>query len=227
MLKMMLEEIGCEVTAIFDSGDELLKKFRPDLADILIMDIHLSGSLNGVDTSVELMKISAAPVIFITNETDGHIRKRAIHETNAVYYLSKPFEELDICVAIDMALKSLKKEVMLSKQDHPSYLVNDSLFIRDGFGFKKVLIAEILYLKADGSYSLLVSKEFSKIYTENLSFLAEKFAFAKELIRVHRSYIVNINYIQKIKYNTLWINNEEIPIGKTYIDALKNIYRFV
>jgi DNA-binding LytR/AlgR family response regulator len=57
--------------------------------------------------------------------------------------------------------------------------------------------------------------------------LEVKLAFAKNLLRVHRSYIININYITKIQDNRLWIDDEEIPVGVTYKKELSDLIRFI
>ncbi len=227
-LKVIIEGMGYQVPAIFDSGLEVLKAFRPDFADIVIMDIHLAGPINGVDTSVELKKISPVPVIFVTNNINDAVRKKAIYETNAVYYLSKPFAGSDIRTAIDLALKSLKSDSLAVRHPYEaSYLLSNSIFVKDGSGFKKVPLHDVLFLKADGGYCQFVMRDTSILFSENLSYMEEKLGFARELLRVHRSYIVNINYIQRIHDNRLWIDEIEIPIGKTYRESTKDRFRFL
>jgi DNA-binding LytR/AlgR family response regulator len=89
------------------------------------------------------------------------------------------------------------------------------------------MISDILFLKADGSYCQLKSKECTITFSENLRFLERKLDFAKEFVRIHRSYIVNVNSIQRVHENRLWIADTEIPIGKTYKNMMGNIVRFI
>ena len=226
-LKLQLESMDYEVVDIFTSGTETIENFKPGFADIIMMDIQLAGGTNGIDTSIEIRKISTAPIIFITNVSDERTRKKAINETNAVYYINKPFSKQDISTAIDFALKSIKREELMVRSNENSYLLKDCIFVKNGFGFKKVMIADILYLKADGSYCELKLKENTVTFSENLSFLEKKLDFASELVRVHRSYVVNIHRIQRIHENRLWVGDDEIPIGKTYKNLLDNIVRFI
>lgn len=225
-LKLTLINLGYQVPAIFTSGAETLKSYYPGFADIVIMDIHLAGNMNGIDTSVAIGKISSVPIIFITNSKDENIAKKAIKDANAVYYLSKPFSKLDIMAAIDIAIKSLKTNEIKAKEDKPSYLLNDCIFVKHTHGFKKLLLKDILFLKAEGSYCELMFKDSKITFSENLSFFEDKFAFAKEMVRIHRSFIVNINCISRVHENRVWINNTEIPIGKTYKNTLNELMRF-
>ncbi|MES2109591.1 MAG: response regulator transcription factor [Bacteroidota bacterium] len=233
-LKVMLENMGYEIPAIFISGEATLENFKPGFADIIIMDIQLADNTNGIDTSIEIRKISTAPIIFITDNQDEYLRKKAIYETNTVQYLTKPFNELDISIAIDLAIKALKgHNLSISKANESSYLINDCIFVKDNQGFKKIMLEDIMFLQADGSYCYLtyrntdINASETVMYSENLSFLEEKFKFANELVRVHRSFIININSIKKIKENRLWIDDKEIPIGKTYRNEIKDRFRFI
>jgi DNA-binding LytR/AlgR family response regulator len=227
-LRMMLESLGYEVPAIFNSGLEVIKNFRPGFADIVIMDIELANNTNGIDTAIELKKICDPPIIFITNNTDERVRKKAIYETSALHYVAKPFSKLDISIAIDLTLKlSADKEGTSKKTNEFSHLMNDSIFVKDGSSFKKIMISDIRFLKADGSYCNLFYKNNNILFSENLSFLEGKLSFAKSLLRVHRSYIINVNYIKKIQENRLWIDDEEIPIGITYKKELSDLIRFI
>jgi DNA-binding LytR/AlgR family response regulator len=228
-LRMMLESLGYEVPAVFSSGTEAIRNFKPGFADIVIMDIELADNTNGIDTAVELKKICDPPVIFITNNRDEQTHKRAIKNTNALHYLTKPFTKLDINIAIDLTLKLAGEKAIASKQENrSSYLLNDCIFVKDGSGFQKIMVNDIRFLKAEGSYCDLFYNSHNKImFSENLSFLEGKLSFAKSLIRVHRSYIINVNYIRKIQENRLWIENEEIPIGITYKKDLQDVIRFI
>lgn len=216
-LKLMLQDLGYEVPAVFRSGKEFLASFKEDMADMIMMDINLADNTNGIETSKTLSRYSNIPIIYITNNLDEKIRKKAIQETNARYYIHKPFQPNDICSAIELTLKFLKGEhLTVAKSNEASYLHQDSIFIKHGYSFKKIKLSEILFFKADGSYCDLYCKDSHFSFSENLSFFEQKLHFVPELVRVHRSYIVNLNHIDKIHENRLWIRDEEIPVGKTY-----------
>lgn len=232
-LKIMLAQMGYEISGTFASGKEALDHFTPGFADIVIMDIHLKGRMNGVETSMGIRELSTAPIIYVTDNTDEALRKKAIYETNTVQYLTKPFTKMDIAIAIDLALKVLKKhELQVQQAKESSYLVDDFIFVRDNQVFRKLPVADILMLKAEGSYCKLVYKGEKNslkelLFSDNLSFLEERLRFAKCLYRVHRSYIVNVHHLKKVQENRLWVEDIEVPIGKTYKNDIRNKLRFV
>jgi DNA-binding LytR/AlgR family response regulator len=228
-LSILLEGLGYEVVDIYSSGSEALKNFKPRMADILFMDIHLADHLNGVETAMGLNKISDIPVIYLTETRDEHLRKKAIYETNTAHYLNKPFNKTAIKTAIDFALKLLKTyEFAGLKPDNDAYLLKDCIFLKNGLGFKKVMISDIMFLEADGSYCKFNLKDNkTQVFSENLSYFGEKLGFARELVRIHRSFIVNINHVERVHENRVWVNGLEIPIGRTYRNELIEKLRFV
>jgi len=228
-LKILFEGLGYEVVAIFTSGAAVLKDFRQGMADILFMDIHLGNSTDGINTAIELRKISEIPIIYLTQNQDEYLRRKAIYETNAVHYLTKPFSKADICTAIDFALKSLKVfEFAASKPADNAYFLKDGIFLKNGLGYKKIMIADIMFLEADGSYCKFTFKDNkTQMFSENLSYFGEKLDFAKELVRIHRSFIANINYIERVHENRVWVAGTELPIGRTYRNELVEKFRFI
>lgn len=231
-LKIMLEQMGYLVPAIFTNGKEVLDNFTPGFADIVIMDIHLKGKLNGVDTALGLREVSTAPIIYVTDNTDDALRRKAIAETNTVQYLTKPFTKAQIVTAIDLALKDIRRHELLNQAGQSSYLTDDFIFVRDNQLFRKLSIPDILLLKAEGSYCKLVYKAEKNttreiLFSDNLSFLEEKLKFAKCLYRVHRSFIINIAHLKKAQENRLWIDDIEVPVGKTYKNDIRLKLRFI
>jgi DNA-binding LytR/AlgR family response regulator len=228
-LKIMLEQMGHKVVAVFMSGSETLQRFKAGLADVVFMDIHLAGNTSGIETATLLKKICDVPVIYLTQSQDEYLRRKAIHETNAVDYICKPFTRIDIAKAIDFALKQLDVYGFEAlSQNEPVYLFENDFFLKNGMGYKKIAVDDIIFLKAEGSYCKFIFKDKKvQIFSENLSYFGEKLAFAKELLRVNRSYIVNANFIERVHENRIWINGLEIPISKNYKSKFIEKFRFV
>lgn len=227
-LKLMLEKLDYTVVSVFCSGIDFLNNFSAGDADVILMDIHLANNTNGIETCKALAKFSDVPIIYITDSREEKLRRTAIFETNAIHYLNKPFSITDVYTALDLAVKYIEKErvAALQKQGDP-YLLGDAVFIKDGTSFKMIKLSDIIYLEADGSYCHVQCRDKKYFLSENMGFFADKLFFAKDLIRVHRSYIINVNYIEQIKESRIFLMGEEIPIGKTYRDALFEKFRFI
>lgn len=110
-----LERMGCEVTGVFTSGEEFVEKAaklpRPDL---VIMDVSLAGSMDGIQTGKYVESQLKLPVIYIT----GYREKAAMLEEKGRVPLLKPFTTDDLRAAIGVIFYRLS----LRKMENP---VND------------------------------------------------------------------------------------------------------
>lgn len=92
----------------------------------------------------------------------------------------------------------------------------DTIYIKEGHEQTKIKLQDILYLEALKDYTLLVTNKKRHCVLSNLGTLLKENHF-KSFVRVHRSFAVQKNYINKILPNELIINeNHVIPIGRSY-----------
>ena len=104
-----LKNLGYVVTAIVNSGDKAIIKAKEEEPDLILMDIHIQGEKDGIDTAIEIKSITDIPIVFISGHTDEEKLERA--KLSMPYgYLLKPIQERDLKVAITMALYSSKIE---------------------------------------------------------------------------------------------------------------------
>jgi len=218
-LKAMLQQLGFSITGMFASGDDLIAAYREGMADVILMDVNLANNTNGIDTSKQIGKQSNIPIIYLTEVRDDKQRKKAIAETNAVAYLSKPFNIADVSAAIELAAKHL--------EDKPLTILEDSIFLKEGLSYYKIKLADILWVKADGSYCTMKCKEREITFSYNLNAMVGKLSSVTELVRVHRSYIVNASHIDKIQDARIWVAGNEIPLGGSYRDNFFSKFRFL
>ena len=104
-----LQKLGYEVQEPLMSGEEALelcKTFRPD---IVLMDIQLKGTLDGVETAKKLRELYDLPVIYLTAHSDDATLHRA-SSTEPLGYLLKPFEERQLYTTVELALNTRRAE---------------------------------------------------------------------------------------------------------------------
>lgn len=114
-IKKILEEFGYEVIGTPDSGEEAAKIFRARRPDLILMDIKLKGGMDGVRTAKEAGEIGI-PVIFLT----AYMDKKTVESAKAAKpygYLSKPFNEEELCASIEMIFARLNAEDKLKKSE--------------------------------------------------------------------------------------------------------------
>ncbi len=104
-LMEILANAGYRVLDPVASGEEALRhleKITPP--DLVLMDITLDGSLDGIETARQIRKKYTVPVIFLTAHSNGHIMARA-QEVSPCGYIVKPVMEKDLLEHVEKILR--------------------------------------------------------------------------------------------------------------------------
>jgi len=116
-IESYLTQLGYEVVGLFSSGEEALSFLRVDKADIVMMDICIEGSLDGVETAIEIKKRHPRiQTIFLTAHMDDYNVDRAV-EADPVAYLAKPFHREELKVFMRIAERKIRKSKHLSNRN--------------------------------------------------------------------------------------------------------------
>jgi PAS domain S-box-containing protein len=102
-IESQLQNLGYEITSIVDNGDDAIKKAEEDKPDLILMDIHTKGELDGIDTAEIICNRLGIPVVFSTAYLDEERIERA-KITMPFRYVMKPIRERDLRATIEMAL---------------------------------------------------------------------------------------------------------------------------
>ena len=102
-LKEALIQAGYEVTAVVSSGELAVQKAAEEQPDLVLMDIRLSGALDGIDAAEQIRQQSHIPVIYLTTHADADILSRA-KSPPPCGYLLKPVHPQELQLTIAMAL---------------------------------------------------------------------------------------------------------------------------
>jgi two-component system, cell cycle sensor histidine kinase and response regulator CckA len=99
-----LQEMGYVVCATARSSEEALDCSATHRPDLVLMDIRLSGQVDGVEVASELKRRHRIPVVFLTGNTDEETLERAVR-AEPDGYLSKPFTRATLRSAIEVAIQ--------------------------------------------------------------------------------------------------------------------------
>lgn len=152
-LEERLSELGYTVVGMAASGEEAIERARASRPDLVLMDIVMPGKLNGVDAAEVISRELDIPVVFVTSYADDTILEKA--KTVLPYgYIIKPFNELEIKAAIEVALFRKVKELKEQKQKEsaqqsqvpatdPGLLTQESISHLDLPEIKTILLKDI------------------------------------------------------------------------------------
>ena len=227
-LAMKLEKAGFEVVSKYRSGEDALIHLGRDQPDLVLMDINLDGKLDGIDTAGKIREALNIPIIYLSDSIDDATVDRAM-ETQPENYLSKPFNDYDVIRAIKLAfykLSKAEKEPQQNIEEQEHFLLEDSVFIKDQHLAEKVMFDDILYLEAERAYCRIVTKD--KVYTLSISMNKVSEQIQKPFfVRVHRSYVVNINNITGVEGNVLKLHDNEVHVNKEFKDQYLSKFRII
>jgi len=90
-LRHLLEEEGCDVIDVLSSGEEVIERIGAKKPDVIVMDIMLSGNMDGIETAIQVRQTHDIPILFVSATTDQSSISRAM-ATKPMGYLPKPVE---------------------------------------------------------------------------------------------------------------------------------------
>jgi PAS domain S-box-containing protein len=102
-IQMRLEHYGYDVVGLANSGDEAISSLEQTAPELILMDIRLSGALDGIRAAEQIRKLWDIPIIFLTAYSDDETLARA-KITEPFGYIIKPFETRELVNNIEIAL---------------------------------------------------------------------------------------------------------------------------
>jgi len=114
-LEETLRMMGYTVAGMAVSGEDAIEKTRRLVPDLVLMDIVMPGRLNGIDAAKTITGELEIPVIFVTSYADDTIIARA-KEVRPYGYIVKPFNDLELKAAIEVALFRRANELEQKKK---------------------------------------------------------------------------------------------------------------
>lgn len=185
--------------------DALLAKefLNENTIDLIFLDIQMPD-INGIQFYKELNKKPAA-VIFTTAYSQFAVEG---FNLNADDYLVKPFEFERFTTAINR----VQENIAFLKQKE---MEEGVLIVKYNYEFTKILFSNILFIEALDDYIKIHTTEKMFVVHMSMKNAIEKLP-EKKFIRIHRSYIVNIQFVKSWNKNNLRIESELLPISSSY-----------
>src|SRR5579863_1500420 len=115
-LRQTLRALGYEVTATAASGAQALREIDGKRPDLILMDIHIDGDIDGIETTSMIPATLRIPVIYLTAHSEEATLERA-RATHAYGYLVKPFSDRELHSTIQMVLERRNIDLVLHERE--------------------------------------------------------------------------------------------------------------
>jgi len=228
-ISLQLSKFGYEVTGIVPRGEEALIHVKENQPDIVLLDINLKGNIDGIQTAELMQKDQDIPIIYLTaNSDDAHFnRAKATHPSA---FIAKPYKSLDLKRAIELTASRMQSEAhadaengipveSAARLDKTSFVLTDSVFVRSHEKMVKIIVKDIYYIEAERNYCRIYSKDKEYMLVMTLKDMNEKLPHG-HFVRVHRSYIVNIEHVDEVAISHVAVAKKAIPLSKSFRDDL-------
>lgn len=209
-IKLYLTQMGCvDIKMAHDIhvAEQLIHSWDPSL---VLLDIHLEQEDDGILLGAKLHDLQI-PFMFITANTDNTTTQRVL-ETHPTGFISKPIRLNEFKINLHMLIlqfeKNGKKKITLSN------------------GSEQIQFTEsqLKYLMSDGNYVEVHLVDNRYIIRSTLDRCMQEMN-SKNVMRVHRSYIVSLEKIDRFSASFVEILGEMIPVSRSYQANLKEIVK--
>lgn len=222
-IKEILTKKGYEVIGQCTSAVEALDVLQNQVCDVAILDINIDGDKDGIELASEILEKHRCAIIFLTAYADEQFLARA-KKVKPAAYIVKPFEETNLQMAIEIAFNNLLKAGLDPNGD--AFQIKDFIFIKDSTRYRKIKLDQIKYAEAEGSYTKVLMEEASLTLAINLKTF-EQHLSSPEFMRIHRSYVINLQKIEEYEGNRVFINRQAIPISSTFKEDFMKRFTFL
>lgn len=212
IIKLFSEKSGLiSLQKTFNKPTDGLKYVNKFPVDLLFLDINMP-SLSGIDLAKELKQ--ETKLIFTTAYSEFAVEG---FNLNAVDYLLKPFTFERFMQAVNKANQQLNTPAIGNN--------SAAIYIRADYKLIRINLEDILFLEGLDDYL--------KIHLENAKPIVARMTIknilerlpSPQFLRVHRSFVVNMNKIAGFKSKTIYIANDEIPVGNSFEEQFLEVFK--
>ncbi|MBF4483961.1 LytTR family DNA-binding domain-containing protein [Flavobacterium sp. CSZ] len=201
-----------DILGVFESAEDALPFIEKEKVDILFLDIDMPG-LNGIEFRKKALEIPVC--IFITAHPEHAVES---FEIETLDFIVKPLK-LDRFAQTVSRIEEFM-EIKLKASLFEASIGGDTIYIKEGHEQTKVKLHEILYLEALKDYTLVITDKKRHCVLSSIGNLLKEDHF-QSFIRIHRSFAVQKQFIQKINSTEIILNNNiAIPVGRSYKENL-------
>jgi two-component system LytT family response regulator len=214
-----------EILAECAKGSEAVERIDKLKPDLIFLDVQMPG-MTGFDV---LEEIDHEPYVIFTTAYDQYAIKA--FEKNAVDYVLKPLDEERFRMAVNRAMKRKTQEQnsiedLLKSIRGEKNSFETHIFVQKSEKLFNLPVDEIIFLEASGDYTIITTKADQFVSSSGIGKL-EEILSPEIFIRVHRSTIINLNFLKEIErhFNGGMIvkmqNGKSFPVSRTYAKLIR------
>ena len=213
-LKNRLQKLGFEVVDYVESPQKALEVLENKRVDLVLMDTFFEQDFTGIDAEKIIYGKYHTPVLFLASENVMNQAENII-ESSAFAMILKPIKDFELKVNIFLAIENYRRTQTVSEVKEE--VSSEYIFVRSDYKLNKIRVLDIFYIEAKKDYVNIHTSDNVYMVHSTMRDIMSTLPNVR-FIRIHRSYIVNIDKIFSIKYPDLLVENKMkmLPIGGLY-----------
>ncbi len=196
---------------LFGSSVELASIAPQENFDLYLLDV-LMPALNGIDLAGEIRTFNTAvPILFLTSSPEFAVESYTVHAAN---YLVKPVSRESLFPALDDISAQQKTER------------NNYIIVKSNIGIRKILLSQLVYVEAQDRRVIYHLQNGGQVdCIARFSVIAGELLKNTEFIQPHRSYLVNMSYINIIGTMDMELQDHTVlPLAQRRVTEIKEYY---
>ncbi len=204
-------------------GISTLNFLNKEQVDVVLLDIQMPD-LTGLEL-LDTLKNNVPKIIFTTAYTEYAVQ--SFNYDQVVDYLHKPIR----LTRFIKALERLKRVLLLEKEFNTNVIIktgnktdatqSNFISLKDNKIIYRISYTDINYIQSWGNYlKFFLRDQKLKIVRKTIKMVESELP-PKQFLRIHKSYIVNINHVKSIEGNQVKLEDQQLPIGKSYLVNVK------
>jgi CheY-like chemotaxis protein len=190
-IKESLTSWGYNVVSIADTGEKAIQDALEYKPDLILMDITLKGEMDGIDAAAIIKTFLDIPLIYLTALDDVQIFSR-VSETDAISYLTKPIQQVELRNNVSLALKNYQKHKEALEEHEKAGLEDVQLFMRSALpelATNLSIVDRSLFL---GRFMSLFEKNMKPLYYKHSQKFDNNQISDEDKLRIYLSWITQL-----------------------------------
>ena len=201
IVKLINEHPSLKLAAQYNSAEEAKAGLTSNAVDLVFLDIEMPR-VSGFDLLDDMTQ--KPQIIFVTGKTKYAFKA---FDYDAIDYLRKPIAE-------DRFLNAVHKAIVNYKlRNEEGFDDEDFIFVKSNLKKRKVFLSELKYVEALGDYVKLVTEHDSLVVLSTMKAF-EQLLPEDRFLRIHKSYIVNLDKVQRYNSKQIELENQSLPLSR-------------
>jgi len=201
IVKLIENHPSLNLVAEYNNAIEAKMGFATTEIDLIFLDIEMP-ILSGFDLLDDLTH--KPQIIFVTGKTKYAFKA---FDYDAVDYLRKPISKERFLNAVHKAIINFKMK------NEDGFDDEDFIFVKSNLKKRKVFLNELRYIEALGDYVKLVTEHDSLVVLSTMKAF-ESLLPKERFLRIHKSYIVNLDKVERYNSKVIELENEQLPLSR-------------